>query len=79
MGFLYLTNSRNGFGTRPQMATPLFVAGSLRVGRIPLFLYLVVIFAGLVIAAVLWFFREDPLWSYYQAGIDNREMIMAIG
>ena len=62
-------------------APPSLVASSLRIGAYSVYLYhLVVIFAGLIIAFVLWFFQEKTRYgAIVRAGIDNREMIMAIG
>ncbi len=84
MGFLFIfTNLAKWiWGPVPQMAAPpSLVAGSLRIGAYSIYLYhLVVIFAGLIIAIVLWFFQEKTRYgAIIRAGIDNREMIMAIG
>ena len=84
MGFLFIiTNLAKWiWGPIPQMAAPPpLVAGSLRIGAYSVYLYhLVVIFAGLIIAIALWFFQEKTRYgAMIRAGIDNREMIMAIG
>ena len=84
MGFLFIiTNLAKWiWGPIPQMAPPpSLVAGSLRIGAYSIYLYhLVVIFAGLIIAIVLWCFQEKTRYgAIIRAGIDNREMIMAIG
>ena len=84
MGFLFIiTNLAKWiWGPVPQMATPpSLVAGSLRIGAYSVYLYhLVVIFSGLIIATVLWVFQERTRYgAIIRAGIDNREMIMAIG
>jgi branched-chain amino acid transport system permease protein len=84
MGFLFIiTNLAKWiWGPIPQMASPpSLVAGSLRIGAYSVYLYhLVVIFAGLIIAIVLWLFQEKTRYgAIIRAGIDNREMIMAIG
>ena len=84
MGFLFIfTNLAKWiWGPIPQMAAPpSLVAGSLRIGAYSLYLYhLVVIFAGLAVAVVLWFFQEKTRYgAIIRAGIDNREMVMAIG
>jgi branched-chain amino acid transport system permease protein len=62
-------------------APPSLFASSLRIGAYSVYLYhLVVIFAGLIIAIVLWFFQEKTRYgAIIRAGIDNREMIMALG
>ena len=84
MGFLFIiTNLAKWiWGPVPQMATPpSLVAGSLRIGAYSVYFYhLVVIFSGLIIAIVLWLFQERTRYgAIIRAGIDNREMIMAIG
>ncbi len=84
MGFLFIiTNLAEWiWGPVPQMASPPpLVEGSLRIGEYSVNLYhLVVIFAGLIIAIVLWFFQEKTRYgAIIRAGIDNREMIMAVG
>lgn len=84
MGFLFIiTNLAEWiWGPVPQMASPPpLVAGSLRIGEYSVnFYHLVVIFAGLIIAIVLWFFQEKTRYgAIIRAGIDNREMIMAVG
>jgi len=84
MGFLFIfTNLAKWiWGPVPQMAAPpSLVAGSLQIGAYSVYLYhLVVIFAGLAIAIVLWFFQEKTRYgAIIRAGIDNREMVMAIG
>ena len=84
MGFLFIfTNLAKWiWGPVPQMAAPpSLVAGSLQIGAYSVYLYhLVVIFAGLIIAIVLWFFQEKTRYgAIIRAGIDNREMIMAVG
>jgi branched-chain amino acid transport system permease protein len=84
MGFLFIfTNLAKWiWGPVPQMvAPPSLVAKSLQIGAYSVSVYhLVVIFAGLIIAIVLWFFQEKTRYgAIIRAGIDNREMIMAIG
>jgi branched-chain amino acid transport system permease protein len=84
MGFLFIfTNLAKWiWGPVPQMtAPPSLFASSLRIGAYSVYLYhLVVIFAGLIIAIVLWFFQEKTRYgAIIRAGIDNREMIMAVG
>jgi branched-chain amino acid transport system permease protein len=84
MGFLFIiTNLAKWiWGPIPQMvAPPSLVRGSLQIGAYSVYLYhLVVIFAGLMIAIVLWFFQEKTRYgAIIRAGIDNREMIMAVG
>jgi branched-chain amino acid transport system permease protein len=84
MGFLFIfTNLAKWiWGPVPQMAAPpsLF-ARSLHIGAYSVSVYhLVVIFAGLIVAIVLWFFQEKTRFgAIIRAGIDNQEMIMAIG
>lgn len=84
MGFLFIiTNLAEWiWGPVPQMASPPpLVAGSLRIGEYSVSLYhLVVIFAGLIIAILLWLFQEKTRYgAIIRAGIDNREMVMAVG
>jgi branched-chain amino acid transport system permease protein len=84
MGFLFIITdlAKWIWGPTAQMVSPpSLVAGALRIGAYSVYLYhLVVIFAGLVIAIVLWFFQEKTRYgAIIRAGIDNREMIMAVG
>jgi branched-chain amino acid transport system permease protein len=84
MGFLFIfTNLAKWiWGPVPQMtAPPSLFASSLRIGAYSVYLYhLVVIIAGLIIAIVLWLFQEKTRYgAIIRAGIDNREMIMAVG
>ena len=84
MGFLFIiTNLAEWiWGPVPQMASPPpLVAASLRIGAYTVSLYhLVVIFAGLIIAILLWLFQEKTRYgAIIRAGIDNREMVMAVG
>jgi branched-chain amino acid transport system permease protein len=84
MGFLFIiTNLAKWiWGPVPQMtAPPSLFASSMRIGAYSVYLYhLVVIFAGLIIAIVLWVFQEKTRYgAIIRAGIDNREMIIAVG
>ncbi len=84
MGFLFIiTNLAKWiWGPVPQMVPPPsgFTA-SLKIGAYSVYLYhLLVIFSGLIIAIILWYFQEKTLYgAIIRAGIDNREMVMAIG
>lgn len=84
MGFLFIiTNLAKWiWGPVPQMVPPPSgFAVSLKIGAYSVYLYhLLVIFAGLIIACILWYFQEKTLYgAIIRAGIDNREMVMAIG
>ena len=84
MGFLFIFTdlAKWIWGPIPQMAAPpSLVAGSLHIGAYSVYLYhLVVVFAGLAIAIVLWLLQEKTRYgAVIRAGIDNREMVMAIG
>lgn len=84
MGFLFIiTNLAKWiWGPVPQMVPPPSgFAASLKIGSYSVYLYhLLVIFAGLIIACILWYFQEKTLYgAIIRAGIDNREMVMAIG
>lgn len=84
MGFLFIiTNLAKWiWGPVPQMVPPPSeFATSLKIGSYSVYLYhLLVIFAGLIIGIILWYFQEKTLYgAIIRAGIDNREMVMAIG
>lgn len=84
MGFLFIiTNIAKWiWGPVPQMVPPPHIfATPLRIGTYSVYLYhLLVIFAGLIIAMILWYFQEKTLYgAVIRAGIDNREMVMAVG
>lgn len=84
MGFLFIiTNLAKWiWGPVPQMIPPPSgFTTPLKIGAYSVYLYhLVVIFAGLIIASFLWYFQEKTLYgAIIRAGIDNREMVMAVG
>lgn len=83
-GFLYIfiNVAQWIWKAEPLMASPpSVVAGSLQIGAYFFPIYrLVIIFAGIVIAAGLWWFQEKTRFgAIIRAGIDNPEMIMGLG